>query len=74
MASVCHPGSGRITASFGPVAVHYQVGICVCPSRHAWRKGAVEKSARTPSRNAGGAPSGTMSPWLPRRLAWTGFA
>jgi transposase len=47
MASVCHPGSGRITASFGPVAVHYQVGICVCPSRHAWRKGAVEKSAHT---------------------------
>jgi len=43
----CHPGSGRITASFGPVAVHYQVGICVCPSRHAWRKGAVEKSAHT---------------------------
>jgi transposase len=47
MASVCHPGSGRITASFGPVAVHYQVGISVCPSRHAWRKGAVEKSAHT---------------------------
>jgi transposase len=47
MATVCHPGSGRITASFGPVAVHYQVGISICPSRHAWRKGAVEKSAHT---------------------------
>lgn len=47
MATVCHPGSGRITASFGPVAVHYQVGIVICPSRHAWRKGAVEKSAHT---------------------------
>jgi transposase len=47
MATVCHPGSGRITASFGPVAVHYQVGIAICPSRHAWRKGAVEKSAHT---------------------------
>jgi transposase len=45
MATVCHPGSGRLKVSFGPVAVHYQVGIDVCPSRHAWRKGAVEKSA-----------------------------
>jgi transposase len=47
MATVCHPGSGRITAGFGPVAVHYQVGVSICPSRHAWRKGAVEKSAHT---------------------------
>lgn len=47
MSTVCHPGSGRITASFGPVAVHYQVAVSVCPSRHAWRKGAVEKSAHT---------------------------
>ena len=47
MATVCHPGSGRITASFGPVAVHYQVGISICPANHAWRKGAVEKSAHT---------------------------
>ena len=45
MATVCHPGSGRITASFGLVAVHYRVGLSICPSRHAWRKGAVEKSA-----------------------------
>jgi hypothetical protein len=47
MATVCYPGSGRITASFGPVAVHYQVGISICPANHAWRKGAVEKSAHT---------------------------
>ena len=47
MATVCHPGSGRITASFGPVALHYRLGISICPSRHAWRKGAVEKSADT---------------------------
>lgn len=47
MATVCHPGSGRVTASFGPVALHYQVGISICPPRHAWRKGAVEKSAHT---------------------------
>jgi hypothetical protein len=47
MATVCHPGSGLITASFGPVAMHYQVGIAICPANHAWRKGAVEKSAHT---------------------------
>ena len=47
MATVCHPGSGRITASFGPVAVHYAVGISICPANHAWGKGAVEKSAYT---------------------------
>jgi transposase len=45
MATVCHPDSGRLKVSFAPVAVHYQVGIDICPSRHAWRKGAVEKSA-----------------------------
>jgi transposase len=45
MSTVCHPGSGRLKASFGPVAVHYQVGIDICPPRHAWRKGVVEKSA-----------------------------
>ena len=36
--------SNRLKVSFGPVAVHYQVGIDVCPSRYAWRKGAVEKA------------------------------
>jgi transposase len=45
MSTVCDPGSGRLSASFAPIAVHYQVGIDICPSRHAWRKGAVEKSA-----------------------------
>jgi transposase len=43
MATVCHPGSGRITASFGPVAAYYGVGIDICPSRHGNRKGVVEK-------------------------------
>jgi hypothetical protein len=27
--------------------MHYQLGISICPSRHAWRKGSVEKSAHT---------------------------
>jgi transposase len=47
MSTVCHPASGRITDSFGPVALHYQVGISICPGYHAWRKGGVEKSAHT---------------------------
>ena len=47
MATVCHPGSGRISAGFGPVAMRYRVGVAICPAHHAWRKGAVEKSAHT---------------------------
>lgn len=43
MATVCHPPSGRITATFGPVAKHYGVGVAICPSRHGNRKGVVEK-------------------------------
>ena len=44
MTTVCHPDSGRITATFGPVAKYYQVGIDICPSRHGNRKGVVEKA------------------------------
>jgi transposase len=43
MATVCHPGSGRLTASFAPVAIHYGAGVDICPSRHGNRKGVVEK-------------------------------
>lgn len=43
MATVCHPSSGRVTATFGPVAKYYGVGIDICPSRHGNRKGVVEK-------------------------------
>jgi transposase len=44
MASVCHPGSGRVTASFAAVAKHYGAGVKVCPSRRGQRKGVVEKA------------------------------
>lgn len=44
MATVCHPASGRLTASFAPVLKHYGVGIDICPSRHGNRKGVVEKA------------------------------
>jgi transposase len=43
MATVCHPGSGRLTASFAAVAKHYGVGVDICPARHGNRKGVVEK-------------------------------
>ncbi len=44
MATVCHPGSGRLSASFAAVAKHYGVHVDICPSRHGNRKGSVEKS------------------------------
>jgi transposase len=44
MATVCHPGSGRVTASFAAVARHYGAGVKVCPARRGQRKGVVEKA------------------------------
>src|SRR5690242_15260473 len=44
MATVCHPGSGRVTASFAAVARHYGAGVKICPSRRGQRKGVVEKA------------------------------
>ena len=43
MATVCHPSTGRITATFAPVAKHYGARVEICPSRHGNRKGVVEK-------------------------------
>lgn len=45
MATVCHPDSGRITASFAAVAKHYGVSVAICPPRAGNRKGVVEKAA-----------------------------
>src|SRR4051812_8354776 len=44
MATVCHPESGRITASFTAVAKHYGVAVAICPARRGNRKGVVEKA------------------------------
>lgn len=44
MATVCHPGSGRVTKAFAGVAKHHGVAVTVCPSRHGNRKGVVEKA------------------------------
>ncbi|NLU84715.1 DDE-type integrase/transposase/recombinase [Rhodococcus sp. HNM0569] len=47
MATVCHPESGKVTASFAGIAKHYGVSVAICPPRRGNRKGAVEKSNHT---------------------------
>jgi hypothetical protein len=47
MATVCDPGSGRVSASFAGVAKHYGVSVAICPPRRGNRKGAVEKVNHT---------------------------
>ena len=47
MATVCDPGSGRMTASFAGVAKHYGVAVAICPPRRGNRKGVVEKVNHT---------------------------
>jgi transposase len=44
MATVCHPATGRVTASFAAVAKHYGVSVAICPPRRGNRKGVVEKA------------------------------
>ena len=45
MATVVHPDSGRVTASFAAVAKHYGVSVRPCPPRRGNRKGVVEKAS-----------------------------
>jgi hypothetical protein len=47
MATVCHPPTGRTTASFAAVAKHYAVQVVICPPRHGNGKGVVEKANHT---------------------------
>ena len=47
IATVCQPGSGRITATFAGVAKHYGVMIKICAPRAGQRKGVVEKANHT---------------------------
>ncbi len=44
MATVIHPGTGKLQRSFVPVAKHYGVGGDPCPARHGNRTGVVEKN------------------------------
>ena len=47
MATVCHPESGAVTASFAGVAKYYGVSVAICPPRRGNRKGVVEKANHT---------------------------
>ena len=47
MATVVHPDSGRVTATFAAVAKHYGVTVAICPPRRGNRKGVVEKANHT---------------------------
>ena len=47
MATVCHPDSGKVTASFAGVAKYYGVVPAICPPRSGNRKGVVEKANHT---------------------------
>jgi transposase len=44
MATVINPATGRLQASFAPVAKHYGVKVVPCPPRRGNRKGVVEKN------------------------------
>jgi transposase len=44
MATVVNPQTGRLQASFAPVAKHYGVTVVPCPPRRGNRKGVVEKN------------------------------
>ncbi len=46
MATVVHPGTGRITAPFAQLAKHYRVQVWVCPARRPQRKGVVEAAIK----------------------------
>ena len=39
MATVCHPATGRVTASFAAVAKHYGVSVAICPPRRGQPQG-----------------------------------
>ena len=47
MATVVHPDTGKVTASYAAVAKHYGVQVKPCPPRRGNRKGVVEKANHT---------------------------
>lgn len=47
MATVVHPGSGAVTATYAVIAKHFGVRVRPCPPRRGNRKGVVEKANHT---------------------------
>lgn len=70
MATVINPQTGKIQASFVPVAKHYGVTVVPCPPRRGNRKGVVEKQIHYLTQRWC-APS-TQTTWPRRRRPWIG--
>ena len=47
MATVVHPGTGAVTATYAQIAKHFGVRVRPCPPRRGNRKGVVEKANHT---------------------------
>jgi len=47
MSTVVHPATGKVTATYAPIARHFGVRVRPCPPRHGNRKGVVEKANHT---------------------------
>lgn len=47
MSTVVHPATGKVTATYSPIAKHFGVRVRPCPPRHGNRKGVVEKANHT---------------------------
>jgi len=44
MSTVVHPATGKVTATYSPIAKHFGVRVRPCPPRRGNRKGVVEKA------------------------------
>ena len=44
MATVVHPATGKVTATYSSIAKHFGVRVRLCPPRRGNRKGVVEKA------------------------------
>ena len=47
MSTVVHPATGKVTATYSPIAKHFGVRVRPCPPRRGNRKGVVEKANHT---------------------------
>ena len=71
MATVVHPESGRVTASFAQVAKHYGVTVRPCPPRRGNRKGVVEKANHVAAQRFWRTLAGDVTPEQAQQLPGT---
>ena len=72
MATVCHPDSGKVTASFAGVGKRYGVSVGTCPPRSGNRKGVVGKVNHTAAQRWWRTVAD--EPTVEQAQAWTGSA